>query len=324
MGVTDASGVLTAETRYLPSRTLRPRAVFASGVGEVRLSVGSITQTDFGYTFQRSLPEMGLMDYKARMYDPWLARFIQPDTIIPDLHNPQSLNRFSYVNNRPLVFNDPSGNKQCAQIDGDGKCISEVQFSKKANRYIVRGIDLYSYRSIHQDRSNNCGPWAASSGNSTVTRIVEQEAIDLLDGRDPFGDNAGGIQPSILSQSINNAFGTNTAREINGASLNDIYLSLLSKKTVVVDILATGAGPDYSTSNPNNFAHFAEVIGVDLDRGELYLDNSLMDGGDYWTITEKQFALLSEDPEHRANMQSSGQLDQVNQWILIVDPTRFE
>ena len=41
----DAAGVLISETRYMPSRTLRPRAVAARGVGQVRTSVGIITET---------------------------------------------------------------------------------------------------------------------------------------------------------------------------------------------------------------------------------------------------------------------------------------
>jgi RHS repeat-associated protein len=35
------------------------------------------------YTDQKRIPETGLMNYKARMYDPLLGRFIQPDTIVP-------------------------------------------------------------------------------------------------------------------------------------------------------------------------------------------------------------------------------------------------
>ena len=50
-----------------------------------------------------------MLDYKARSYSPYLNRFIQPDTIVPELTNPQALNRYSYVNNSPILFNDPSG-----------------------------------------------------------------------------------------------------------------------------------------------------------------------------------------------------------------------
>jgi hypothetical protein len=40
---------------------------------------------------------------------PYINRFIQPDTIIPDPSNPQAWNRYSYVGNNPVNFNDPTG-----------------------------------------------------------------------------------------------------------------------------------------------------------------------------------------------------------------------
>jgi len=56
---------------------------------------------------------IGLMDYKARFYSPVLNRFIQPDSIVPDPYNAQMFNRFSYVGNNPINFNDPSGHSRC-------------------------------------------------------------------------------------------------------------------------------------------------------------------------------------------------------------------
>jgi RHS repeat-associated protein len=53
--------------------------------------------------------ESGLYYYNARYYDPELGKFIQPDTEISDLSNPQSFNRFSYCVNDPLRYTDPSG-----------------------------------------------------------------------------------------------------------------------------------------------------------------------------------------------------------------------
>jgi len=47
--------------------------------------------------------------YGARWYDPYISRFTQPDTIVPDPADPQGYNRFSYVNNNPLNLIDPSG-----------------------------------------------------------------------------------------------------------------------------------------------------------------------------------------------------------------------
>ena len=50
----------------------------------------------------------------ARYYLPNTNRFLTPDTIVPDPKNPQSLNRYSYVNNNPINFSDPSGHRECA------------------------------------------------------------------------------------------------------------------------------------------------------------------------------------------------------------------
>ena len=38
-----------------------------------------------------------------------MGRFTQPDTIVPEPGNPQSLNRYSYVLNNPLRYTDPTG-----------------------------------------------------------------------------------------------------------------------------------------------------------------------------------------------------------------------
>jgi len=64
--------------------------------------------TDKKFTGQR-LDGTMLYYYNARYYDPQIGRFISPDTIIPDPMNPQSYNRYSYVLNNPLRYNDPSG-----------------------------------------------------------------------------------------------------------------------------------------------------------------------------------------------------------------------
>ena len=46
---------------------------------------------------------------RGQYNDPYLYRFAQPDSIIPDLTSPQAWNRYSYVENRPIVLNDPTG-----------------------------------------------------------------------------------------------------------------------------------------------------------------------------------------------------------------------
>ena len=70
-----------------------------------------------------SRPDAGiagdLVDYVARRYDPALARFIQPDTIVPQPGDPQSLNRYSYAGNNPVRYTDPSGHSYCVDEECD-------------------------------------------------------------------------------------------------------------------------------------------------------------------------------------------------------------
>jgi hypothetical protein len=45
----------------------------------------------------------------TRYYDPTIGRFISADTYVQDYTNPQTLNRYSYCQNNPLRYNDPTG-----------------------------------------------------------------------------------------------------------------------------------------------------------------------------------------------------------------------
>jgi len=59
----------------------------------------------FQYTGQKWLPELGMYDYKARMYSPTLGRFLQSDPI----GYGDGLNFYNYVGSDPVNFTDPSG-----------------------------------------------------------------------------------------------------------------------------------------------------------------------------------------------------------------------
>lgn len=121
VAVTNSSGTLTSQQRY-PSTSSGRRLPFG---GTRAIPNSPILGTDFGYTGQRLLDSGmgGIMDYKARFYSVGLGRFIQPDSIIPRPANPQSWNRYSYVLNRPINFNDPTGHDSvCGYSYSDPEC----------------------------------------------------------------------------------------------------------------------------------------------------------------------------------------------------------
>src|SRR3972149_151018 len=93
--ITDATGLKLQLTEYDPW-------------GKVSRTDGNADPTH-RFTGKELDPETGLMYYGGRYYDPILARFISADPFVPSPGNPQSLNRYSYVQNTPVNRIDPSG-----------------------------------------------------------------------------------------------------------------------------------------------------------------------------------------------------------------------
>ncbi|GIX42587.1 MAG: hypothetical protein KatS3mg129_2320 [Leptospiraceae bacterium] len=53
--------------------------------------------------------ELQLYNFKARYYDPYTMRFIQPDPVHTERSGFDNYDRYSYVNNNPVNFVDPDG-----------------------------------------------------------------------------------------------------------------------------------------------------------------------------------------------------------------------
>lgn len=97
--VTNASGDMKERIEYHPFGTYRQRTDYDT----------SFPNVNYTFTEQEDDDELGFYNYKARLYDPALGRFISADTIVQAPGDPQTLNRYSYCRNNPLVFTGPSG-----------------------------------------------------------------------------------------------------------------------------------------------------------------------------------------------------------------------
>jgi RHS repeat-associated protein len=64
---------------------------------------------DRGFSGHEHLMDFDLINMNGRIYDPVVSRFLSPDLLIQSANNLNSYNRYSYVLNNPLIFNDPSG-----------------------------------------------------------------------------------------------------------------------------------------------------------------------------------------------------------------------
>ncbi len=110
---TDSTGVLVSSMLY-------------TAFGDARSSTG-MTASDYLYTGQREISEIGLYFYNARFYDAYLNRFISADTIVPEPGDIKSYDRYAYVYNNPIRYSDPSGHEVC---DENGNCFSQNNYKK--------------------------------------------------------------------------------------------------------------------------------------------------------------------------------------------------
>jgi RHS repeat-associated protein len=87
---TDINQTVVGQSRYM-------------AYGEERNTSGTL-QTDHRFTGQlMQAPELGsLYHYGARFYSPYLGRWLQPDSIVPEPRNPQDLNRYAFNRNNPV------------------------------------------------------------------------------------------------------------------------------------------------------------------------------------------------------------------------------
>lgn len=94
----DQSGALVEKTAYYP-------------YGDIR-SGG--TASKYLFTGKEKDAATGLSYYDARYYNSTIRHFTQPDTLFPNIYDPQQLNRYSYARNNPLTYTDPSGHEAIA------------------------------------------------------------------------------------------------------------------------------------------------------------------------------------------------------------------
>jgi len=76
---------------------------------------------------------------------------LQPDTLIPGVYSPQSWNRYSYVENRPINFNDPTGHCAGSTPCGDPRDYDDCWIKTENGDYVINLACLvYESEDEHQ------------------------------------------------------------------------------------------------------------------------------------------------------------------------------
>ena len=117
-----------AVSSALPDVSVQVQSFSYTAFGE---QMGNVKVSGFSYNAEAFDAATGMLNLRARQYEPALGRFSAKDFIKGNAFTPLSLNRYSYGINSPIIHTDPSG----------------MWFSK-----LVRSV----YKELHADRETGC------------------------------------------------------------------------------------------------------------------------------------------------------------------------
>ena len=139
---------------------------------------------DRGYTGHEHLLSVGLINMNARLYDPVLHRFLQPDNFVQDPFNTQNFNRYGYVLNNPLLYIDPTGEYgeeglTPNQQRGLGGLLGSLGYTIKENWPEIKdwiGRNAESTGQWFEKQGRSVGQWFSKQYNSIKEWFQERNA----------------------------------------------------------------------------------------------------------------------------------------------------
>jgi RHS repeat-associated protein len=210
----NASGVKTASALY-------------KAFGETRYTLG-VLGTDYKFTGQREEASLGLYFYGARWYDSSLGRFTSADTIIPSTQGTQAWDRYAYVNNNPVRYNDPTGHDL---MPWNTFTLALPSITLGVELPIIGGfsfkggftvaVDLRPTKNFISYLQN--GPDYSQLPDQFSTFLLDQNVGVLLSGSAPVGLEAevsASVKPGLTTQTMEelSGVGGDVTGDLNGSA----------------------------------------------------------------------------------------------------------
>ncbi|WP_419494855.1 SpvB/TcaC N-terminal domain-containing protein [Chryseobacterium bernardetii] len=172
------------------------------------------------YTSHEHFVEVGIIHMNGRLYDPLLRRFLNADENIQDPTNTQNYNKYGYVMNNPLMYNDPSG-EFIWWIPAVAAIVSEIftmyytQAPFDLSRFTGNLIISYASAGIANGIGEifQIGSQAANSLGTTWTIVAKAGAHSLTQGVMSFiqgGNFWGGALSGAFTSVSNDLLGLAT------------------------------------------------------------------------------------------------------------------
>ena len=263
------------------------------------------------------------------MNDPYLARFAQADTIVPG--GVQGYDRYAYVNNNPVRYNDPSGhydecsvalegcvksktspglNSRKADKNSEQEELSDVIWSTAKYKNEELGKFLANLSTRLQHTANFFSYLGAISevGFTTAGLLGGGAAVGWIDLGFPVADVSGGLAGGLVGWEVGHGIHTLVTNplesSVSTSSTIATYLSDIAYGNTRIDIYESNVtavvGQPTATSVVLTFVGNANTVGmVDaaIDQvGSWYADGKIGGVYNFFGITGESFYFSTEAP----------------------------
>jgi RHS repeat-associated protein len=288
IATTDHVGNVTARYAYDPfgKRRFTNSSYDANGSLVVDWTTDGSPGTDRGFTGHEHLDDFGIIHMNGRLYDPTIARMMQPDPFVQEMLNLQNYDRYGYCFNSPLICTDPTG----------------YSFLSKAWKRIWKNP---IFRMIAVIVINYYLPGAGNflEVQMGVTNVIANAAISgFVSGAVMSGNLKGGLQGAFTAGvfagvgnflSGVNTFGANFA-DVRAAQLMELGVTDTLTKVALHGVAgcitsAAGGGKCGDGALSAAFSEFATAKGLQFE-GRMGVVSAAMIGGTASVLGGGKFA----------------------------------
>jgi RHS repeat-associated protein len=162
--ITDVNG--NVQERYTYDVYGTPTIANAVGTTITTSAMGN----RFLFTGREYISQIGLYDYRNRVYSPGLGRFLQTDSLRFDAGD---VNIYRYCGNSPTDWNDPSGEWTLTGTVGVGFAVQmSVSYNPTGHVTVTQSVGAGEGASIQYSTKSTSGEGNGVSGNITASGTV--------------------------------------------------------------------------------------------------------------------------------------------------------
>ncbi len=173
-----------------------------------------------GFTGHEHLDRTGFIHMNGRVYDPVMGRFLSPDPLVQFPTFSQSWNRYSYVNNSPVSFTDPSGFEVIDEIIVTAKRSEGMSSGASSLRSMdfVGSLPAMNGGADREQGGSGTEPSSSDSGSNGESDDIDACTFEHLECETRIGETEDGTPDLILVLRAKDDDGISTAWIVNAAN----------------------------------------------------------------------------------------------------------